>query len=118
MHRDAARGFAALFAEKLCFSVGCPKPMRLHPARGIAGIILARSVKQSFTANGAAKPQYGHLILNGYFTITVFVIVAPQIPQPSSTPAVIMYLPAGTPDKSHTTFAPAPRICPAETVYL
>jgi hypothetical protein len=44
--------------------------------------------------------QSGHSL-----TTTVLVIVLPQIPQPLSTPAVIVYLPGLTPLKPHITLA-------------
>jgi hypothetical protein len=52
----------------------------------------------------------------GDLMVTVSVFVSPQMPQPLSTPAVIVYVPGLTPLKSHVTFAPLPTIFPAETV--
>src|SRR5688572_25021653 len=49
-------------------------------------------------------------------TVTVRVWVWPQSPQPSSTPAVIVYVPGCNPLRSHETFAPVPTILPPETV--
>jgi len=60
---------------------------------------------------------FGVAATTGVFpiTITAFVIVLPQTPQPSSTLAVIAYVPGGTPLRSHCTFEPKPTMRPAET---
>ena len=57
------------------------------------------------------------MIERAYLIVTVFVIVFPQIPHPSSTPAVIVYVPAGVLERSQITSGPVPIILPAETVY-
>jgi len=96
---------------------------------GVAGFVVffvetgadapAAEVVETFAefVGAVVVTAFGAAATTGVFpiTITAFVIVLPQTPQPSSTLAVIAYVPGGTPLRSHCTFEPEPTMRPAET---